>query len=140
MAKIIGRKEELKVLQSLMTLERSSFLAVYGRRRVGKTFLVRTSLEAEFTFHVTGLANVDMQSQLVNFHSSLVRFFPKLEDKTVADSWFFAFQNLITGLECLPKTGKKIIFLDELPWMDSPNSMFISSVIGFLLSFLFEIY
>ncbi|MCB9342004.1 MAG: ATP-binding protein [Lewinellaceae bacterium] len=128
MAKIIGRQKEAALLQSLLTLDRSAFVAIYGRRRVGKTFLIRSVYEGQFTFQVTGIANVGLSNQLTNFHAALVRHFPHMEDKPVAGDWFWSFQNLISALESLPKEGKKVLFLDELPWLDSPNSMFVSSI------------
>lgn len=128
MAKIIGRQAEIKVLKSLLSVDGSTFAAVYGRRRVGKTFLIRNVYDGQFTFQLTGLANVDLSHQLTNFHASLVNYFPDFEDQPIATTWFQAFQQLIKGFETLPKTGKKTIFLDELPWLDTPNSFFISAL------------
>ena len=102
MAKIIGRKQEIALLKSLETLDRSVFLAVYGRRRVGKTYLVRNVFADGFAFHLTGIANVGTAQQLSNFHSALVRYFPQMEDKPLPGDWFQAFQYLITALESLP--------------------------------------
>lgn len=128
MAKIIGRKEETTLLQSLLKEDKSAFVALYGRRRVGKTYLIRTVFEGQMTFQVTGIANVDTANQLTNFHSTMVRFFPEIEDKPLAKDWFQAFQQFITALETLPETGKKILFFDELPWFDTTNSLFISAL------------
>ena len=55
--KIAGRKEEITLLQSLLQKEEAEFVAVYGRRRVGKTFLIRQVFEERFAFHLTGAAN-----------------------------------------------------------------------------------
>lgn len=128
MAQITGRKEETALLKSLESLDRSVFVAVYGRRRVGKTFLIRAVFEGRFAFQLTGIANVETANQLVNFHAALVRQFPQFEDKPVAKDWFHAFQQLITALETLPASDKKVLFLDELPWLDTPNSLFISAI------------
>ena len=128
MAKTTGRKEETALLKSLESFDRSVFLAVYGRRRVGKTFLIRAVFEGRFAFQLTGIATVETANQLVNFHGALVRQFPQFEDKPVAKDWFQAFQQLITALEALPASGKKVLFLDELPWLDTPNSLFISAI------------
>ena len=70
MGEIIGRLKELKTLRQLQMSDKSEFVALYGRRRVGKTFLVRTVCEDKFTFQVTGIANVTLQQQLGNFHSA----------------------------------------------------------------------
>ena len=128
MAKIIRRKEEITLLQSLLKEDKSAFVALYGRRRVGKTYLIRTVFEGQMTFQVTGIANVETAHQLTNFHSTLVRFFPEIEDKPLAKDWFQAFQQFITALEALPETGKKILFFDELPWFDTTNSLFIAAL------------
>jgi uncharacterized protein len=128
MAKIIGRKEEITLLQSLQQSDRSAFVAVYGRRRVGKTYLIRSFFEEKFTFQLTGIANVETEQQLTNFHSSLVRMFPEFEDNPLAKDWFQAFQQLITAIESLNQLEKKVLFIDELPWLDTPNSMFISAL------------
>jgi uncharacterized protein len=128
MAKIIGRKEEIAVLQSIESSERSAFVAVYGRRRVGKTYLIRSFYEGQFAFYLTGIANVETVNQLTNFHSALIRNFPEFEDNLPAKDWFQAFQQLITAIETLPPSGKKVLFLDELPWLDTPNSLFISAL------------
>jgi len=128
MAKITGRKEETALLKSMESFDRSVFVAVYGRRRVGKTFLIRSVFEGRFAFQLTGIANLETAHQLVNFHAALVRHFPQFEDKSVAKDWFYALQQLTTALETLPASGKKILFLDELPWLDTPNSLFISAL------------
>lgn len=128
MAKVIGRTQETNLLRELEKIDRSTFVAVYGRRRVGKTFLIRSVYGETFAYHLTGIANVDTNQQLANFHSALVRYFPMMEDRMVPGDWFQAFQYLITALETLPRIGKKKIFLDELPWMDTPGSMFISAL------------
>ncbi len=128
MAKITGRKEETALLKSMESFDRSVFVAVYGRRRVGKTFLIRSVFEGRFAFQLTGIANLETAHQLVNFHAALVRHFPQFEDKPVAKDWFYALQQLTTALETLPASGKKILFLDELPWLDTPNSLFISAL------------
>lgn len=128
MAKIIGRKEEISILQSLQKSDRSSFVAVYGRRRVGKTYLIRSFFEEKFTFQLTGIANVETEQQLTNFHSALVRIFPEFEDNPLAKDWFQAFQQLITAIESLTQPEKKVLFIDELPWLDTPNSKFIPAL------------
>lgn len=128
MAKIIGRTFEIDLLQKLEKADKSAFVAIYGRRRVGKTFLVRSVYEGRFAFQMTGIANVETAHQLTNFQASLQRYFPHFEDSAVPSDWFQAFQRLISGLEDLPSSGKKILFFDELPWLDTPNSLFISAL------------
>lgn len=128
MAKLIGRTEEIAQLQSLEQLEKSAFVAVYGRRRVGKTFLIRSFYEGNFTFQLTGIAHVGTENQLTNFYSAFVRNFPQFEDNSIPTDWFQAFQYLITAIESLPQAGRNVLFIDELPWLDTANSAFIPAL------------
>lgn len=109
---IIGRKQEQENLIRFMDSNESEFIAIYGRRRVGKTFLVRKLLGEHFAFYVTGMDNVTMQDQLLNFTLELRKFSGK--DIPVPENWLYAFEALCRYIETLP-TGKKIIFIDELP-------------------------
>lgn len=127
MENIVGRKEEIAVLQSLKSSGKSAFVAVYGRRRVGKTFLIRAVFDKQFSFQATGLANVGLRPQLANFHAALVKQFPQMEKRAAAKNWFESFLNLSDGLESDPRP-QKIVFLDELPWFDSPQSGFVSAL------------
>lgn len=124
--KIAGRIRETEILQDLLIQPRSEFLAVYGRRRVGKTFLIRETYQKHLTFFHTGLANSNSKAQLKNFNATLQKYgkmpYPK------ANSWFDAFEQLIHLLEHSKQKGKKVIFLDELPWLDTPRSGFISAL------------
>ena len=124
---IIGRQEEMSLLQTLEKADKSAFVAVYGRRRVGKTYLIRTVFEDKMVFQLTGLARTKIDKQLANFHAALVRNFPQYEEKPMANDWFQAFLQLETALET-STAAKKIVFLDELPWLDSRNSGFISAL------------
>jgi hypothetical protein len=124
---MVGRKEELSILKSLKQEDESSFVAVYGRRRVGKTYLIRHVFEDKFTLYITGIANIGLQAQLTNFYAGLVRTFPWLEDKKMPDNWFFMFQLLITALEECEDTHK-VLFFDELPWLDEPKADFIPAL------------
>jgi hypothetical protein len=122
---IIGRKSEQKELLDAAKSEYSKFVAVYGRRRVGKTFLIRETFNYTFTFQHTGLAHGKLKDQLLSFRASLQNASGK---KYVQfKSWYEAFFALEEWLGSLPE-GKKTIFLDELPWMDTPRSNFISGL------------
>ncbi|MCL2028657.1 MAG: ATP-binding protein [Bacteroidales bacterium] len=121
---IIGRSQQQEELSTLYQSKQSEFLVVYGRRRVGKTFLIREYFGNSFNFHVTGLANVDTHDQLVNFHAALREYSNK--SLPFAQTWFEAFQQLIELLK-KTKAKKKVIFFDELPWMDTAKSKFMSA-------------
>lgn len=123
---MIGRKNELATLNGLLNGNRSEFVAIYGRRRVGKTYLIRTAFENNFTFQVTGLANATTAQQITNFHVALQKFNP-LASTTMPTNWFYAFQELIAYLEKQPP-GKKVVFIDELPWFDTNSSGFIQAI------------
>jgi len=127
MEEIVGRKEEIALLNRLKQEQKPAFVAIYGRRRVGKTFLVKQVFDNDFSFYLTGTANVNMRQQLSNFHAALVRQIHSAEGFSPASDWFVAFQQLITALESLPK-GKKVVFLDELPWLDTAKSAFIPAL------------
>ena len=120
---IIGRKEEIAKLNRAYASEYSEFVAVYGRRRIGKTFLIRETFKDRFTFQYTGALNVSNQEQLKAFHKSMLS--QGLPEGTPAPkTWFDAFY-LLENLIAASPEGKKVVFLDELPWMDAINSRFI---------------
>lgn len=122
---IIGRKQEQKELLEAANAEYSKFVAVYGRRRVGKTFLIRETFNYSFTFQHTGLAKGKLKDQLLSFRASLQTASGKRYNQFM--SWYEAFFSLEEWLGSLPE-GKKTIFLDELPWMDTPRSNLISGL------------
>ena len=123
---LIGRTTEREILTRCSTDNRSHFLVIYGRRRVGKTFLIRQQFNNQFDFYATGLANADTRTQLTNF-SLAVRKFHNHQEFPVPESWLEAFNQLIQLLEA-SKSKKKIVFLDELPWMDTPRSKFLTGL------------
>jgi AAA+ ATPase superfamily predicted ATPase len=102
------------------------FIAVYGRRRVGKTFLINEFFREDYAFSVTGLINSKKADQLKNFHASLKRY--GSEALKPPTDWFDAFELLIKLLEHKRTTRRKVIFLDELPWFDTRKSGFISAL------------
>jgi predicted AAA+ superfamily ATPase len=126
MEALIGRQEELALLRKLTSKGGSSFAAVYGRRRVGKTFLIRSAFPS-FDFQVTGMANVNTATQLSNFQIALNRYDAKSGDRPPAANWLEAFTRLTALLES-KESEKKIIFLDELPWLDTAGSGFLSAL------------
>lgn len=122
--KVIGRTLEKKQLATLVENKKPSFLAVYGRRRVGKTFLIKEYFNHKFTFYATGLANSTTKAQLINFSIFLNQSFEREFD--VPKNRIEAFLQLKTQLEKIK--GKKVIFIDELPWFDTKKSDFISGL------------
>lgn len=122
---IIGRQNQQQLLLSLLEKEDSQFVAIYGRRRVGKTYLVRETFSTHIVFQHTGLQNIDKKGQLREFKRSLLNAgmakVPKIVD------WFDAFFALSQFLQSRPE-GKKVVFIDELPWMDTPKSNLVAAL------------
>jgi uncharacterized protein len=126
---IIGRTQEKARLDKIMSSPQSEFLALYGRRRVGKTFLIRQHLKDNIVFDVSGSKEGSKSRQISNFFDEyLIRTQAQLETKMPAD-WHECFKYLAHYLAQLPPTGTKhVVFLDEMPWMDTPRSGFVSAL------------
>ena len=129
--KIIGRKHEKDILMQCLKSKRPEFVVVYGRRRVGKTYLIREYFNQQFSFYTTGLTDEKTKGQLRAFHESLNTF--GRISKTAPKDWFEAFTWLRELLESdkvyrEPINNKRVIFLDELPWMDTARSDFKSAL------------
>lgn len=121
---IIGRQKEIERLKKYLASDKSEFIAVYGRRRVGKTFLIKELLEGQFTFRMTGRENARMSEQLMNFSYAMIDSFGT---ETEPKDWTDAFRILANAIE-KQGAGIKVIFIDELPWLDTPRSKFISAL------------
>lgn len=123
----IGREEEIEALSEALHSNLPGFIAIYGRMGVGKTFLVNEFFHDRFSFSTTGTIAKSKKEKLQSFAKSLNFYGDK--DKTTPKTWFDAFsrlRKLLESKDCYrnPETGKKVVFLDELPWMDSPRSEF----------------
>lgn len=113
-----------------MESERSEFVVVYGRRRIGKTFLVRRFFKDNYAFSFVGKHEMGREQQLAEFAKELMRyshstFVPQLKN------WTEAFDALQRLLETYNISGKKVVFFDEMPWMDTPKSDFVSALENF---------
>lgn len=135
MCTIIGRKKEISELKRLRDSGRPEFIAVYGRRRVGKTFLIDEVFRDDMVFHHTGLSPFDrkrrvtLKSQLENFTFSLIRH--GMEGFTPPKSWMEAFFLLEKFLERQNNGSRQVVFIDELPWMDTARSGFLTALEAF---------
>lgn len=105
---IVGRKEEMKELQRIYDSGSSEFVVVYGRRRVGKTYLIREFFHDDFVFYATGVARGNRTEQLAQFNSSLARYGDS-EDQTAPENWFLAFGRL-EKLVAKSRKQRKVIF------------------------------
>lgn len=130
--KLIGREKEQALLSELLTTNESEFVALYGRRRVGKTFLAETVYQKEIVFSITGLNKVGKGLQLENFINVLNTKLGK-EDQitTMPKSWLTAFNHLTNYLGQLKHRGKMVVFIDELPWLATSKSGFLSALENF---------
>lgn len=132
---MIGRKKEIDELDSLYEGNRSELVAVYGRRRVGKTFLINETFRDKFTFKHTALSNEgeegkNLENQLTAFYLSLLRY--GMDSSTEKPkNWFEAFFLLEKLLDSKEQSKRLLVFLDELPWLDSKKSDFIKAFEGF---------
>ena len=119
---LIGREYEQMRLKDAYSSKRPEFVAVYGRRRVGKTYLIRRMFDGRFFFRHTGKAKTGMRGQLDAFRDSLVEAGQK--DCLPLKNWKTAFAEL-KRLIATGGRGRKVVFLDELPWLDTPRSGFV---------------
>lgn len=136
MENIIGRKKEIKELLELFHSGKSEFVAIYGRRRIGKTFLVDEALRGKITFRHAGLSPVDESNEKNSLKNQLKHFYLSLQLQGMRKSkcpttWMEAFFLLSKYLEEKDDGSRQVIFLDELPWLDTPRSGFITAFEGF---------
>lgn len=125
MDKIIGRKRELNQLHEAYTSDESIFLVVYGRRRVGKTFLVREAFHDNLSFYTTGVNQENKEVQLMYFYHALCKY--SNTPLTLPKNWMEAFDALIKILES-SNEKKKVVFLDELSWMNGQDGSFLTAL------------
>lgn len=132
---MIGRKKEITELEELYAENEPELVAIYGRRRVGKTYLVEQVFKNRFAFRHAGLSPLEhnskgmFEAQLLHFYNSLKTF--GMENESMPSSWLEAFYLLQRLLEKKDDGSRQVVFIDELPWMDSKRSGFITAFEGF---------
>lgn len=133
---IVGRNFEIAKLNQLYDSDRAEFIAIYGRRRVGKTYLVNESYGNRITFHHSGLSPIEtgcgqnqLKKQLQQFYYSLLM--QGMNRNHCPKSWLEAFFMLEQFLQKKDTGERQVVFLDELPWMDTPRSGFITALESF---------
>ncbi|MCH5244333.1 MAG: ATP-binding protein [Lentimicrobiaceae bacterium] len=123
-ATIIGRKKECKVLDDCYKSSKAELIAVYGRRRVGKTYLVKSFFKNKFEFYITGIYQGTKTAQLSFFNKQLCNYsqipYPQV------NNWFETFEQLKHYISKIKK-DKVVVFIDELPWLDTPKSGFVKA-------------
>ena len=137
---VIGREEELSTISRLYASERSEFLAIYGRRRVGKSFLIEEALGNKFSFMAVGLyQKIDKddsekvesyrQKQLAHFYNSLIEYGLSKAGNPTPTNWMEAL-GLLKKLLQKKRAPRKVVFIDELPWMAGPQSAELLEELG----------
>lgn len=132
---MIGRKKEIALLKRLYESNKAQFVAVYGRRRVGKTYLINDVFGEKITFRHTGLSPIEsgdespLKKQLKHFYNSLLLH--GMPRSKCPENWLDAFLMLELFLQSKDDGSRQLIFIDELPWLDTPKSGFITALEGF---------
>ncbi|HAZ91139.1 MAG TPA: ATPase [Eubacterium sp.] len=132
---MVGREQEIRDLNRLYDRNKAELVAVYGRRRVGKTFLIDEVFADRITFRHAGLAPGDdepvgiLRAQLDHFYNSLIIY--GMEECKKPDNWLDAFLLLEKYLQKIDDGSRQLIFIDELPWLDTPRSGFLRAFEGF---------
>lgn len=124
---IIGREEEKAKLKDTLTSKEAELVAIYGRRRVGKTFLIRQFYSKQIICEFSGVHHASVQEQLENFRNVIARMIGNPIPPQIPKTWTEAFSLLINFAGPLIKKQKRVIFFDEFPWLGSPKSGFLSA-------------
>ena len=135
---MIGREQEVQKLKELYNSGEAEFVAIYGRRRVGKTYLVSETFAGKMAFHHAGLSPLEMEEidgstplrkQLKHFYNSLILH--GMKKSRCPDNWLDAFLMLELFLQERDNGKRQVVFFDELPWMDTQKSGFLTAFEGF---------
>ncbi len=116
MEKVIGGLEEKIELQRIEKSEEAELVAVYGRRRVGKTFLIRNGFSRGLSFEFSGMHHADLQQQLENFSMALTLALGNRLPLAKPESWLNAFEMLKSYLEPLLETDRRIILFTNFKY------------------------
>ncbi len=124
---IIGREPEIAAINAIMRSTGSHLIAVTGRRRIGKTYLIRSYFREQIDVELIGVLNANMETQLQQFDYALRKKESKRSKRTAPANWMEAFQQLIVYLEARKPKRKQVIFIDEFPWLDTHKSGFLGA-------------
>ena len=125
--KLIGREEEIKILQKTLQSNEGELVAITGRRRIGKTYLTNSVFQDSMVFEVIGTQNAPNEEQLQNFINQLSQYYNSTLPLKKPDNWTEAFFMLRTYLQSISLERKKVLFFDELPWLAGQKSGFLSA-------------
>lgn len=127
---LVGRKHETALLREAHKSNKSELIAIYGRRRVGKTYLVREYLARDIVFEVTGLHKGNMADQIENFTGEISKRSRK-KKLPLPSGWLETFSLLENYLNSLRSSRKKVVFIDEFPWLATARSKFLMAFENF---------
>jgi len=122
----VGREQETLMLKELMAGENPQLVAILGRRRVGKTYLVRQQCAANLVFECSGTIDGSTAMQLAHFAQRLMHHFG-VPAAATPGNWSDAFFMLEQCINSLPENKKKVVFFDEFPWLDNHRSGFLAA-------------
>lgn len=125
--KIIGRREEQKLLREALQSKEAELLVMYGRRRIGKTFLLRNYFEKQLVFSFTGAYEAALSEQLANFSKALQEAMASSIPPAIPGNWGQAFDFLTGFLKNRAGKQPAVILFDEFPWIHTPKSGFLST-------------
>lgn len=126
---LIARQRECVELQKALDSDESEFVTVCGRRRIGKTFLVEQFFEGKYDFKYVGGHNKRTRDQL-NAFAKAIHIYSGNPQRHFSD-WYQAFDALEDYLTTLGNDRKIVIFIDEMPWMDTRRSNFVTALESF---------
>ncbi len=127
MDKLIGRQEEKKILANALSSPEAELIAVYGRRRVGKTYLIRNVYKERIIFEMTGIHEAKLAEQLQNLSLSLQNAMSSAVPPAIPDNWITAFDFLRKYLSTKLSSQKSVVFFDEFPWIHTAKSGFLQA-------------
>lgn len=124
---IVGRGKEQQLLAERIASLEAERIAIYGLRRVGKTYLIRTFCKESIVFEFTGIHEAGLKLQLENFCQALKWSSGSALKLAISSNWLQAFAMLSSYIETLPKNKPAVIFFDEFPWIETPKSGFLKA-------------
>ena len=130
-AQLFGRAADVAILDKLLESNQAELLALYGRRRVGKTYLIRETFDNRkqvLFFNVTGSKQGDMKEQITHFTKELGRVFYQGAPLEISKNWDQTFELLTNAINKVDPTIKIVLFFDELPWLATRNSRLLSAL------------
>ena len=126
---LIGREKEKSIFKKIIDSKEAEFLVVYGRRRVGKTYIIQHCCsKVDYYLECTGMKNGKIPVQIGHFIKQFSDLFYQGIALQSPRSWPDAFDLLTTKLKQIPKNKKIVLFFDELPWLASKRSDFLSAL------------